>query len=117
MAKAHVGHLGSIEAIADEKASVMAGLKPGGIAVLPADSEQLGRMRAAAGGAAVLTFGVDDAADVRLIIEDGEAAGDFVYTTVDHRTGAVIRQLPRDGLLKLGEAPDYAAGALIKTRV
>jgi hypothetical protein len=59
----------------------------------------------------------DEGADVRLIIEDGEAEGEFVYTTVDHRTGAVIRQLPRDRLLKLGEAPDYAAGALIKTRV
>jgi hypothetical protein len=69
------------------------------------------------GEAALAVVAADDAADVRLIIEDGEAAGDFVYTTVDHRTGAVIRQLPRDGLLKLGEAPDYAAGALIKTRV
>ena len=57
-----------------------------------------------------------DASDVRLMIEDDEAAGGSVYTTVDRRTGAVIRQLPRDGLLKLSEAPDYAAGALIKTR-
>jgi hypothetical protein len=60
--------------------------------------------------------GAETTADVRLIIEDGEG-GDFVYTTVDHRTGAVIRQLHRDRLLKLGEAPDYAAGALIKTQV
>ena len=59
---------------------------------------------------------IDDATDVRLIIEDDETAGGSVYTTVDRRTGAVIRKLPRDRLLKLGEAPDYAAGALIKTR-
>ncbi len=59
---------------------------------------------------------VADAADVRLIIEEGEAAGGFVYTIVDRRTGAVIRQLPSEGLMKLGEAVDYAAGALIKTR-
>jgi hypothetical protein len=60
---------------------------------------------------------VEDAADVRLIIEsDGTGTG-FVYTTVDRRTGAVIRQLPREGLEKLGQAPDYTAGALIKTRV
>jgi hypothetical protein len=57
-----------------------------------------------------------DAADVGLMIEDDETAGGSVYTTVDRRTGAVIRQLPRDSLLKLSEAPDYAAGALIKTR-
>jgi hypothetical protein len=55
-----------------------------------------------------------DVADVRLIIEDDEMAGGFVYTTIDRRTGAVIRQLPRDRLLKLSEASDYAAGALIK---
>ena len=59
---------------------------------------------------------ITEASDVRLIIEDDQAAGGFVYTTVDRRTGAVIRQLPRDGLLKLGEAADYAAGALIRTR-
>jgi hypothetical protein len=57
-----------------------------------------------------------ETADVRLIIEDDATAGGFVYTTVDHRTGVVLRQLPGDGLLKLGEAADYAAGALIKTR-
>ena len=57
VAKAHVGHLGSIEAIADEKASIMRGLEPGGIAVLPADSPQFPRLRAAAGSAAVMTFG------------------------------------------------------------
>ena len=50
--KAHIGHLGSIEAIADEKASICQGLEPGGVAVLPADSPQLPRLRAAAGGGA-----------------------------------------------------------------
>ena len=67
VAKAHVGHLGSIEAIADEKASIMLGLEPNGIAVLPADSALFGRLRAAAGDAAVLTFGGDATADVRLV--------------------------------------------------
>ncbi len=49
--KAHIGHLGSIEAIADEKARILRGLEPGGVAVLPADSPLLARLRAAAGGA------------------------------------------------------------------
>ena len=35
--KAHIGYLGSIEAIADEKAAILRGLEPGGVAVLPAD--------------------------------------------------------------------------------
>jgi hypothetical protein len=58
----------------------------------------------------------EDPADVRLLIEDDHANGEFIYTTVDRRTGTVIRQLPRDRLLQLSAAPDYAAGALIKTR-
>ena len=44
---AHIGHLGSEEAIADEKASLLRGLEPGGGAVLPADNRQLGRLTAA----------------------------------------------------------------------
>jgi hypothetical protein len=54
--------------------------------------------------------------DVRLIIEGDEEGGGFIYITIDRRTGAVIRQLPREGLLQMGQAPDYAAGALIKAR-
>src|SRR5271166_3169693 len=67
IAKAHVGHLGSIEAIADEKATIMRGLEPGGIAILPADSPQLPRLLAAASGARLMTFGIESRADVRLL--------------------------------------------------
>ena len=35
--KAHIGYLGSIEAIADEKAAILRALEPGGVAVLPAE--------------------------------------------------------------------------------
>lgn len=58
----------------------------------------------------------DSADDVRLIIEGDEGGATFTYTTIDRRTGAVIRRLPREGLLALGKTPDYAAGALIKAR-
>jgi UDP-N-acetylmuramoyl-tripeptide--D-alanyl-D-alanine ligase len=78
IAKAHVGYLGSIEAIADEKASITDGLEPDGIAVLPADSPQLGRLRAAAGDAIVLTFGTDPAADVRLTGHEPDADGSLI---------------------------------------
>ena len=59
----------------------------------------------------------ETAADVRLLIELDPTNGGFVYKTVDRRTGAVIRKLARDGVLELGAGADYAAGALIKTRV
>ena len=55
-------------------------------------------------------------ADLRLVIEDDQKAGCFVYKTIDWRTGEVVQQLPREQLIKLREADDYAAGAVISTR-
>ena len=57
-----------------------------------------------------------DPADARLFIEDDQAAGALVYTTVNGRTGAVIQKLPREQVLLMGEAKTYVAGQLIKTR-
>nr|WP_294556562.1 UDP-N-acetylmuramoyl-tripeptide--D-alanyl-D-alanine ligase [uncultured Rhodopila sp.] len=82
IAKAHIGHLGSIEAIADEKAAIARGLEPGGIAVFPADSPHLPRLRAAASGASVLTFGSDPAADVRLLHAEADAGGSLIQVDV-----------------------------------
>ena len=94
IAKAHVGHLGSIEAIADEKASIIEGLEPGGIAVLPADSEQLSRVRAAAGGAEVLTFGADKAADVRLVLREEDADGSLIHVDIVGHTASLRLNAP-----------------------
>jgi flagellar protein FlaG len=58
-----------------------------------------------------------DPADLRLVIEDDQAAGSFVYKTVDRRTGKVVQQFPREQLLRLREASDYTAGAVIKAKV
>jgi UDP-N-acetylmuramoyl-tripeptide--D-alanyl-D-alanine ligase len=86
IAKAHVGHLGSIEAIADEKAAIARGLEPGGIAVFPADSPQLSRLRAAASGVAAMTFGVAASADVRLLSAAADADGSVLSVDVLGRT-------------------------------
>jgi UDP-N-acetylmuramoyl-tripeptide--D-alanyl-D-alanine ligase len=61
---AHIGYMGSQEAIADEKASLLRGLEPGGVAVLPGDSAHLQRLRAAAPGDVAL-FG--EGCDNRLL--------------------------------------------------
>ncbi len=66
VASAHIGHLGSLEAIADEKAAILQGLEPGGAAVLPGDSPFLGRLAKAAPGR-VLTFGSAPGVDARLL--------------------------------------------------
>lgn len=52
---AHIGHFGSIEAIADEKSAIGDGLPQGGIAVLPGDSAMLPRLAVRAG--TTLLFG------------------------------------------------------------
>lgn len=62
VASAHIGYLGSLEAIADEKASICEGLQPGGTLVLPADSPFFARM---AQGAPARGFG--GTGDVRLL--------------------------------------------------
>jgi len=83
--RAHVGHLGSIEAIADEKASIMAGLEPGGVAVLPADSPMLPRLLARA--PAFLLFGTSPKADARLISAHSDAEGTEVTVAFGDRRG------------------------------
>ena len=69
---AHIGYLGSIEAIADEKASLLRALEPDGVAVLPADSPLLPRLRAAVGECARRDVRCERWADVRLVeLHDG----------------------------------------------
>jgi len=84
IAPAHIENLGSMEAIADAKAEIFAGLEPGGIAVIPADSSHCGQLRAAAEGlgATVVTFGRADGADVRLL-DTVIAPGGGSLVTVD----------------------------------
>lgn len=69
IAPAHIENLGSLEAIADEKSRIFTGLVPGGVAIIPADSEWAERMigHAKACGAKVVTFGRAANADVRLL--------------------------------------------------
>lgn len=51
----------------------------------------------------------------RLVIEEDEASGAFVYKTLDRDTGKVITQFPREEVLKLKEHASYKAGAIIRT--
>lgn len=72
---AHIGHLGSIEEIAEEKADIMAGLEPGSPVILPRDSTMFPRLarRAAEAGLVVTSFGADAASEVRLLDYRGAA--------------------------------------------
>lgn len=74
---AHVGRLGSEEAIAEEKGDIIAGIAPGGALVLPADSRFAAPLaaRARAAGLSVLTHGEAPGADARLLGYEGGAEG------------------------------------------
>ena len=89
IASAHIGNLGSVEAIAREKASILRGLESGGVAVLPADSPYFELLHAETGGARVVTFGEAQEADARLI----EAHADADGTDLAVRVGGQILQL------------------------
>jgi UDP-N-acetylmuramoyl-tripeptide--D-alanyl-D-alanine ligase len=62
----HLEHLGSVEAIADAKAEIFEGLAQGGWAIIKRDSPHFDRLRlrAQAQSAKVVSFGLDDRADV-----------------------------------------------------
>ena len=55
------------------------------------------------------------AARYRLIIEEGPTRGTFIYKTLDSETGQVVRQFPREQVLKMSENGGYSAGGLIDT--
>jgi UDP-N-acetylmuramoyl-tripeptide--D-alanyl-D-alanine ligase len=64
----HLEYFGSVEAIADAKAEIFAGLEPGGVAVLNRDNAQFERLAIAAkaaGVARIVSFGEHEAADAR----------------------------------------------------
>lgn len=54
--------------------------------------------------------------DVRLVIEESDQAGSYVYKTLDRRTGEVLQQFPREQLLRLRDEEGYEAGAVVNTR-
>lgn len=69
IAPAHIENLGSMEAITDAKAEIFAGLEPGGIAIIPADSPHFKQLEEAAErhAASIISFGRAAHSDVRLL--------------------------------------------------
>lgn len=82
IAPAHIENLGSMEAIADAKAEIFGGLEPGGVAVIPADSDYFEQLAAAARklGAKIVSFGKSRHADMRLLDAIPSANGGSLVT-------------------------------------
>jgi UDP-N-acetylmuramoyl-tripeptide--D-alanyl-D-alanine ligase len=90
---AHLGRLGSREEIAAEKGDILLGLEPGGTAILPADNDFFGVLRARA--AQVLSFGEAPGADLRLLHYQGSA--DAGQARIATPQGEVALQLSAPG--------------------
>ncbi len=124
VANAHIGHLGSLEAIADEKAALLAALEPGGTAILPADSPFLPRLEVRVPpGCRIVTFGADPRAEARLIAAVADGNGSEVTArlsgeTIHFRLAAVGQHMALDALAALaasaalGLSPHDAADSL-----
>ncbi len=94
IAPAHVENLGSIEAVADEKADVYAGLEPGGAALVPNEAPCAMRLIEAAQrhAAHVIRFGREAGCEARLLkfemLEGGSVAeADIMGRGIRYRIG------------------------------
>lgn len=56
------------------------------------------------------------APNVRLVIEEDQATGEFIYKTLDRSTGEVILQLPRKEVMRNIVMGVYSAGDVFKAR-
>ncbi|MGE0828977.1 MAG: UDP-N-acetylmuramoyl-tripeptide--D-alanyl-D-alanine ligase [Hyphomonadaceae bacterium] len=95
IAPAHVENLGSLEAVADEKADIFAGLEPDGVALVPNEAPHATRLLARAEdcASAIVRFGRDEGCEARLLKfemhEDGSIAeADILGRKIRYRIGA-----------------------------
>ena len=75
---AHLGELGSRDKIAQAKGEIFAGLAANGVALINADEDYAAYWRALNAGKKILTFAMDQAADVQASYQ--ERAGDCMVT-------------------------------------
>jgi UDP-N-acetylmuramoyl-tripeptide--D-alanyl-D-alanine ligase len=88
IAPAHVENLGSLEAVADEKGDIYAGLEPGGAALVPNEAPHASRLVAAAerNGATLIRFGRDAVCEARLISFEMDETGSTAEAEILGRT-------------------------------
>lgn len=77
----HVEHLGSIENVANAKAELVEGMKPGGTAILNADDRRVLAMRELVNGTTI-TFGIENDADVVARDIRFERFGETTFTLI-----------------------------------
>jgi UDP-N-acetylmuramoyl-tripeptide--D-alanyl-D-alanine ligase len=124
IAPVHLEFFGSLDAIADAKAEIFAGVEPGGAAVINSDVAQAGRLKAAAlaaGIGEVVTFGERAEADARplkisLQAETSTVQAHILGQDITYKLGAPGRHVVDNSLGVLAAAAllgaDLALAAL-----
>jgi UDP-N-acetylmuramoyl-tripeptide--D-alanyl-D-alanine ligase len=125
----HLEFFAGIEAIADAKAEIFAGIEPGGAAVLNRDNSQFARLKASAekqGVARIVSFGSDAQADARLLDLSLHATSSAVHANilghdVSYKVGMPGRHIAMNSLAVLTAAllagADLALAALAMSQV
>lgn len=105
--RAHIGMLGTLDAIAQAKGEIYAGLRSGGIALVNEDDPFAACWKGLAAGRSLVSFGTAESADVRGMFEEGQVR--FV-TPLD--AFAVTLQVPGEHNARNAIAACAAAFAL-----
>jgi UDP-N-acetylmuramoyl-tripeptide--D-alanyl-D-alanine ligase len=125
----HLEFFAGIEAIADAKAEIFAGLEPGGAAVLNRDNSQFARLKASAekqGVARIVSFGSDAKSDARLLDLSLHATSSAVHANilghdVSYKVGMPGRHIAMNSLAVLAAAllagADLALAALAMSQI
>jgi UDP-N-acetylmuramoyl-tripeptide--D-alanyl-D-alanine ligase len=125
----HLEFFGTLEAIADAKAEIFAGIEPGGAAVLNRDNAQFSRLKASAervGVARIVTFGEHARADARLVKvslhpDCSTVQARILGTDVTYKLGAPGKHLVLNSLAVLAAVAlteaDLALAALALTKL
>ena len=109
-ASAHIGELGSLEAIALAKAEILSGLKVDGTAVLNADDEFFPLWKAAAANYKLISFGLKNKADVSAHYQL-QASASFLEIKTPQGVFEVV--LPVSGLHNVSNALAATAAAFV----
>jgi UDP-N-acetylmuramoyl-tripeptide--D-alanyl-D-alanine ligase len=125
----HLEFFSGIEAIADAKAEIFAGVEPGGAVVLNRDNSQFARLEADAKGrgiSRIVSFGADERSDARLIDLSLQATTSAVHANVlghdvTYKLGMPGRHMAMNSLAVLAAASlvgaDLAIAALTLSKV
>ncbi|HET9147702.1 MAG TPA: UDP-N-acetylmuramoyl-tripeptide--D-alanyl-D-alanine ligase, partial [Acetobacteraceae bacterium] len=116
IAATHIGHLGSLDAIVEEKGSLLTGLSADGAAVLPCGTFLARLARHAPDGARIIGFGADERAEAQLIEAASDAEGVDVTAcilnkTVRFRLGAPGRHMAMNAVAALAAAASLGLDA------